>query len=424
MLKQFKRFMEAEDRIGYALIFCVIFTMNMFKWGSLLPLGFMALSCIYIIRTWKTADKSRIVKNLYFFVFVGLALISTFWSQYPMATLRGAVQLLITIAIAVYFGSTRNIEQIIFPLARALLLYTVLSLAFGQVVAVGNDGETGLTGFGGGAKNFFSDASDTCLILSLACLFFDINAKRYIKACFSLIALPICAIAVYRSNSAGGIVDGALGCVVFIYLLGQARFPLPLKLTVGALMCAWLGFGLAFKDEIQTALFGAFHKDSTLTGRVYLWYRAGFYMAQKPWLGVGYYAFWQPPNVEAQGLWDYNHIASRMGFTFHNTYIQLRVDMGYLGLATYLSMLLFGFARWVKIILGRPTTMQIGAFSYLAFVMLKSTVEMTAPIPFSMPTMLFCMFLCMSVAAHDKVQSVQRPIRWRHENRLAPVAPS
>ena len=70
-----------------------------------------------------------------------------------------------------------------------------------------------------------------------------------------------------------------------------------------AIHCAL--FAVVFKDEIMNMIYTVFHKNSTLTGRIYLWYRASFYTHERPWLGVGYYAFWQPSNVEAQGLWDY-----------------------------------------------------------------------------------------------------------------------
>ena len=79
-------------------------------------------------------------------------------------------------------------------------------------------------------------------------------------------------------------------------------------------------------------LLGAFGKDATLTGRTYLWATGLEAAAQTPIFGVGYQAYWVQGFPEAERLWQEFYIASRSGFHFHNTYIEVLVELGGVGL--------------------------------------------------------------------------------------------
>jgi exopolysaccharide production protein ExoQ len=90
-------------------------------------------------------------------------------------------------------------------------------------------------------------------------------------------------------------------------------------------------------------------KDSTLTGRTYLWERARDMMRQNPYLGVGLQAFWVQGNPYAEELWA-RFQPGRTGYNFHNIWFEIGVHFGYVGLsvailtacATSLSVM-----RWV-----------------------------------------------------------------------------
>jgi hypothetical protein len=84
---------------------------------------------------------------------------------------------------------------------------------------------------------------------------------------------------------------------------------------------------------VADAILAATGKDITLTGRTDLW-RVGLeQIAERPWLGQGYQAFWQPGNPEAEHLWRAFGIESRTGFHFHNLYLSNAVEIGIPGAA-------------------------------------------------------------------------------------------
>ena len=79
-------------------------------------------------------------------------------------------------------------------------------------------------------------------------------------------------------------------------------------------------------------LLGAFGKDATLTGRTYLWSEGWAAAAETPVVGIGYQAYWVQGFSEAERLWAEFYITSRSGFHFHNTYIEVLVELGFVGL--------------------------------------------------------------------------------------------
>jgi exopolysaccharide production protein ExoQ len=83
---------------------------------------------------------------------------------------------------------------------------------------------------------------------------------------------------------------------------------------------------------------GLFGKDSTLTGRTYLWEQGWNAVQKSPILGVGYAAYWVQGFAEAERLWNEFYITTRTGFHFHNTYIEALVELGFVG-ATLVSLI-------------------------------------------------------------------------------------
>jgi exopolysaccharide production protein ExoQ len=96
---------------------------------------------------------------------------------------------------------------------------------------------------------------------------------------------------------------------------------------------------VALNLGLMDFVLGLFGKDSTLTGRTYLW-EQGWNAAQRaPMLGVGYAAYWVQGFAEAERLWNEFYITTRTGFHFHNTYIEALVELGFVG-ATLVSLVI------------------------------------------------------------------------------------
>ncbi len=118
--------------------------------------------------------------------------------------------------------------------------------------------------------------------------------------------------------------------------------------AVCAVMISVAGVYLGAVDLIL----GAFGKDSTLTGRTYLWQQGIQAAARNPIFGVGYQAFWVQGFSEPERLWQEFFIGSRAGFHFHNTFIETTVETGFIGVFLLCMVLLVAFSGHLKRLLG------------------------------------------------------------------------
>jgi exopolysaccharide production protein ExoQ len=80
--------------------------------------------------------------------------------------------------------------------------------------------------------------------------------------------------------------------------------------------------------SITDFMVNTLHKDTGLTGRDVLWRKAFELIREHPLLGLGYDVFWMSENTDARGILYEQGVQDAHGYHFHNTYIQLAVDLG------------------------------------------------------------------------------------------------
>ena len=173
-----------------------------------------------------------------------------------------------------------------------------------------------------------------------------------------LLSLPLLILA----RSAGAAVTtaasmGVLLCIlVFSRLRPQER--LLLLLAIAAVMLPFaavigvLAVNGTLEESASTFLIQVLGKDATLTGRTVLWEIALVEIAKRPWFGVGYYGFWLQGNLLAESIWRHFSIESRMGFHFHNTYLEVAVELGWFGCGLLLVTFILAIARAIRQALG------------------------------------------------------------------------
>jgi O-antigen ligase len=86
-------------------------------------------------------------------------------------------------------------------------------------------------------------------------------------------------------------------------------------------------------DDYRAALLQVIGRDSTISGRTFLWSTIMTSIMKHPWLGYGFGSFWQgtkgPSVVILNAVhWDVAHA--------HNGFLDLWIDMGFLGLTVFL----------------------------------------------------------------------------------------
>lgn len=360
------------------------------QWGAMSAAAVAGLVPAYLFvrreKLWKV-----LAPRLFIFAIPAFAVISTVWSEYPAETLRYAVELGLTVMIGVLLSSARNQQAVLRALCVAFFIYVAASLVLGGRVAMGAGGASAFSGLGE-SKNVVADISSTGAIISLAVLFMGVRSRAWFWMAFAAICLPLDLYTIVAARSAGALLGLTIGLSA---LLGLA-----VLLFAGQAVRAWLtamlavilvAVGLSFNWLVATMMqIGAqvFDKDTTLTGRTYLWYRAAELIREHPVLGRGYWAFWVQGNLDAEGLWQFFGITGRGGFTFHNTAVEILVMLGWTGLAVIATTVLIAAVFLIRRFVRAPHLALVCWTAIFLYQLSRTPIESLGLVPFYFSTAL------------------------------------
>lgn len=152
--------------------------------------------------------------------------------------------------------------------------------------------------------------------------------------------IPLTLYLVYRADSVTALILSGAGLLVMlmVWLLwtNVSRVRHMRTIAIGFLMAIGIAGTLVLINQpnntlVQDALFSV-GKDTTLTNRTVIWRDATIYAQDNPWFGVGAEGFWQWWNGRAESILDYSHKRPGTKFSFHSTYFEVLVHLGYIGL--------------------------------------------------------------------------------------------
>jgi exopolysaccharide production protein ExoQ len=339
-------------------------------------------------------------KYLWIFSFGIFAFVSAFWSDAFGVSLRTAIQYLTHIVCALIAMRVLSVRTMARGAVVGCAIVLMYSIVFGTYTFDSMDGTFGFVGA-------FSSKNQLGLYASLGIFF------AYAAACVfrtNLIWLGAAAVVALlsayclaASKSATsvivtfGIVALCMGLQAFMFLKPQNRkmvFAAALVLGIITVVGA-LQFGAI------DAILGLFGKDSTLTGRTYLWQQGIAAASLSPATGVGYQGYWVQGFPEAERLWDEFYITSRSGFHFHNTYIETAVETGLIGvflLAGTLLTLLVGHLKRLLTISRTPESLLLVGLTMLFLI--RSFVEIDILNPYQVGSFLFYFIAGKLATAH------------------------
>ncbi|GLS39125.1 O-antigen polymerase [Mesorhizobium tianshanense] len=263
--------------------------------------------------------------------------LSVFWSDAPGITLRTAIQYCSHIACAYIAARTVSVRTLTIGSLVGIFLVLLYSLKVGAYSYDILDGTYNFVGA-------FSSKNQIGFVASLGIYFCIVFLAFLRRGRISLfLTAPAVVLSAYMLFSAHSATSTAsIPAVLALVALLAMTKKLSLRyrrviflVGAGGLVVVTV---VAFAGLLDFVL-GAFGKDSTLTGRTYLWDQGWNAAQQAPILGVGYAAYWVQGFAEAERLWNEFYITTRAGFHFHNTYIEALVELGYVG-ATLISLII------------------------------------------------------------------------------------
>jgi exopolysaccharide production protein ExoQ len=347
--------------------------------------------------------------NLTLMVFIFFALVSLFWSDFPLVTFKRWFRDLGNYLVILVVLSDSNPLEAVRTLLRRLF-YLLVPLSIVLIKYYPDLGKT--FSFWTGAAEFIG-ASTSKNMLGVLCLvsgifFFwdtltrwsgrkDRRTRRILMVNFAFIAMTLWLLNL--ASSATSTVCLTVGCLVIVAARSKMsqRYPGFLKFMIPAAFCVYLV--LAFGFDINGDLAGAVGRDPTLTGRSNIW-KAVLSTNTNPLIGTGYESFWLGPRL--------NHVWQLAGQVneAHNGYLELYINLGLIGdfllfvflMASYrtickklspsFSLASLGLALWTVMLFYNMTESVAfrGQFAWVIFVLVVIIISASTPIARDAPS--------------------------------------
>jgi exopolysaccharide production protein ExoQ len=290
-------------------------------------------------------------KYLWLFAFGILACLSIFWSAAPGVTARAAIQYLSHIICALIAMRILDIRTITLGAVAGVALVLLYSIAFGGYEYDAVDGTFSFVG-AFDSKNQLGLYASLGIYFSFAAVFVLGERRVWIIGC-GIVGLlsAYCLLAAQSATSViatAAVVALCVGMRVILFLSPRNRKLLFTAVAVSGGVLAVAGVYLGATDLVL----GAFGKDSTLTGRTYLWQQGIAAAILHPIFGIGYQAYWVQGFSEPERLWEEFFITARGGFHFHNTFIETTVETGLVGCLLLCMVLLVSLFGHLQRLLG------------------------------------------------------------------------
>lgn len=403
------------------LFAALVFTASMFI--MVLPGGpviFVALPVMFALLRFQRLG--RLAPCLPLLAIPIYALASALWSAIPGTTAYYATQYLLTVLLGCMLGALIDERALLHGLFVAFLLFAIVNVMTGLAA-----GTMTLTDFYGHApfiglmqsKNAQADMSALGGMIALSALIFALRGRRLLMAVAAAALIGMTVLTIANAQSTGAIVSLMIGAAMILTFTASRVLPIQARFGIFAVVALVAIVALATRhlwyEPLLDYVLKTAGKDSTLTGRTYIWERAQVAIAQHPLLGVGFAGFWQHGNLEAEAIWRALFIESRSGFNFHNTYYEFRVHFGLVGVivaaAAVVPAVLLLLVRTVR----APTEMSVLFTAVVAYEIGRMNFESIAMAPFHYTTMIL-----FAALAH----AVRRAAPAAATTRAAPAKPA
>lgn len=300
--------------------------------------------------------------------------VSAIWAPSVGEAVKKGMLMGLTGLVAVYLAGKFGARQVIYTYFAVELIAGVMCVMQPNIIG-------GVANGIFGQKNFLA-INMFLLYTSGLVLLLDSQMKR-IWRLPALIGLPIALYFIYMSQSATTMVfaAGATAALLghrFLWepatRIRHLRAMVLLAVSILVIIALLVVFGL-FQLDAGKAILEALGKDSTLTGRTYLWDTARRIMAEHPWTGLGAEGFWRPEMGQARSITTFFHYKQFVKFSFHNSYLEIGVHLGYPGMYAAIFLATWCLYNAVKTWIFSQNTLNGFFLIITALVVIRSNTE-------------------------------------------------
>jgi exopolysaccharide production protein ExoQ len=172
------------------------------------------------------------------------------------------------------------------------------------------------------------------------------------------------------------LVAASLACWGGLWL---ARAPRVLAIATGTIALAVAGATTFLVATNFVELTTALGRDPTLTGRTEIWRAVIDSIAQRPWLGYGYEAFWGGIDSPARAVWAQHGVGFGVtefrAMSAHNGWLNVWLQLGVGAVALLAASLAIAIGRSMRQLRAHRTAATAAPLLFLVYLLIFSTVE-------------------------------------------------
>ncbi|GAA2188584.1 polysaccharide biosynthesis protein HfsI [Leucobacter alluvii] len=358
---------ESKTRLGVSAYAICVFVLalgsngfrNLVGWPGFLGLAVALVVWGIVIFARERPERFRwyrLPAPLYWFL--GLAILSVFWSQYRVESVLGVIGQLATTLLAVVIAFVLSWHEVLRTLGTALRYLIGLSLAFELIVAVFvqhpvfqnfiDVPESGkipkllywsrdLLFVGGPIQGIVASSVLLGFIALLGVIIFGIQLRaglvRPVRGWFWLVLSFVTILLTRGATVWVALAAVVVGLVLALWArrLGPER-RVPLYVAGGAVLAVAIGLVLFARDFV----FGLLGKSGDLTGRVETWQKVIDLAEQRPWFGWGWISYWAP---WAEPFASLDEKAGIQVMSAHNAWLDVWLQLGIVGLLAFAPLI-------------------------------------------------------------------------------------
>ncbi len=372
------------------------------------------LALYFAVRAWQRRTEMAwlMARSLPIMLLPLWSMISPLWAVEPMIAFKTSVYLMLTMVICYVIVLSLEPRQILYSVLAATGAVAVLNVLYGL--------GTGQMVPGLFPHKNMLGTNMVILWTAAVAITLDRGAPRKFRSIGAVLA-TLSLFLIFKSQSATAIVLAAAtaGGVLLAspVLLGKWLRPLRLAAICIALaavtgLAAWV-LANPLGDVVGSTL-DALGKDRSMTGRTVLWTYAEDQIREEPILGVGSGGFWRyDESPLIRKIHEDFYKGSRTTFNFHNSFYEIAVHQGLIGLGMTLVAMVWALGWTLR---GALTLGTIPAIFFLCQAA-AVTIRIFAEADFYKPFVLFHMLLWIgALTVMRQIRGLQRERRRAAEN--------
>lgn len=312
-------------------------------------------------------------RNMFLWVLLIVVCFSYFWSINPSQTLRFSIYVIGTTGFGLYLATRFSLTEQMKLLGWTYGLLLTLSLLF----AIGLPKYGIMGGIHEGAlRGVFTHKNQFGAFMAPGGVIFLLNAlkgERFSWLYWGLLILNCGAMVMSQSTTALG-TFGLMLILCIIYRMFRWRYEVMILATLAVTIIGFVGLVLFTGYIGSDSLLSSLGKDTTLSGRTYIWQYVWDQIQLKPWLGYGMTAFWNG----LEGPSGYIQYAMRIGVIYaHNGFLDLWLSIGIVGLGMFMISFFTTTAQSLALLRQTNTPEGFWPLLFLTYILLSNLTEGT-----------------------------------------------